>query len=94
MCLRSRNVPGRKSPCPVSAGAGCISCLFPFVSQLRTNHGSKIASGAILQHVRNVPSLLSFGKPVLMLFAKASIKKQFDTLVCEGRGAEPADWMG
>lgn len=94
MCLRSRNVPGRKSPCPTSAGAGCISCLFPFVFQLGTDHGSKIASGAISQHVRNVPSLLSPGKPVLMLFAKASIKKQFDTLVCEGRGAEPADWMG
>lgn len=34
------------------------------------------------------------GSPCYMLFAKASIKKQFDTLVCEGRGAEPADWMG
>lgn len=29
-----------------------------------------------------------------MLFAEASIKKQVDILVCEGRGAKPAGWMG
>lgn len=43
----------RKSPCPASAGAGCISCLCLFVSQLGTDHGNKIASGAISQHVSN-----------------------------------------
>lgn len=64
---------------------------FPFVSQLGTDHGSKITSGAISQHVRNVPCLLSPGNLCYILFAKISIKNQFETLVGEGRGAEPAD---